>query len=225
MDMLVNPRSPIDYGNVNEEMIKDFALNAEKSGIIFLGGCVGSGKSSTTESFLQHLVKHNIFKTESTIHINTFKLKDDNYRHVASGAYDAATDLIKGSVYCRLFVVIDEINSIDSLNAAIALADAGHSVLCLVQTPYRAGLGAVLASTLAYVEADKRAEFAKKLIEHTNLFIEQPSHCSQVDWKPEYRYISCPTGFQELLVSGLNEHGLDYVYKEILDASVDYQGY
>ena len=225
MDILENARTCLDYGNVNEAVLSEFTLSAVQSGITLMGGGIGSGKSSTTESFLQRLEKTHTFKTESIIYISAFELKDDDYRHVASGISDIANDLIKRSASSSLFVVIDEINSLDALNAAIALAEAGHSVLALVRTPRRAGLGAVLASAVSYVDVSEREDVAKRLIQLTNLFIEQPSHFSQTDGQPEYRYMSCPTGLKDALINNLDEYGLDYICKDILDAAIDYKGY
>lgn len=218
MEALANNRTCQNYGNVNQDIIDIFAKKTIKSGIVLMGGGIGCGKSSTTETFLQYLEDNNIFDTESIV-----VLKPAELHEARESIIETVKDLIEDSTENRLLVVFDEIDSIDAVNAALALSEAKHRVLCLVRTPYRAGIASVLDSALGFVADHKKVSLAKRLIRHTNLLIEQPSHCSQVNYQPEYRYLEFSPATKGNLTAKLHEHGLDYIYKDIANKALSHQ--
>ena len=218
MEALANNRTCQDYGHVNQDIIDVFAKNAVKSGVILLGGGIGCGKSSTTEIFLQHVESNNIINPESIIVIKPAELHE-----ARESIIETVKDLIEDNTENRLLVVFDELDSIDAVNAALALSEYRHGVLCLVRTPHRAGIVSVLDSVLGVVADHKKVTLAKRLIRHTNLIIEQPSHCSQVDYKPEYQHLELSPATKGSLTAKLHEHGLDYIYKDIAELTLTRQ--
>ena len=209
-----------NYGNTDPDFISHFAINAVKSGVILMGSGIGRGKSRTAEALMQHLEATGAYHHNSIILVNPSELRESR-----GSVVELAKDLIQQAGDNQLFVVFDEADSIDVINAAMTLSDASHTVLCLVQTKPRAGLASVLDSALSCVNTTKKSLLAKRLIRHTAMLIEQTTYCGQITNKPEYRYISCPIGFRCLLICSLESHGFNYIYEQIINPAIDYQGY
>lgn len=210
MDVMNKRLNYSNYGNTDPNFISHFAINAVKSGVILIGSGIGRGKSSTAEALMQHLEATGAYHHDSIILVNPSELRESR-----GSAIELAKDLIQQAGDNQLFVVFDEADSIDVINAAMTLSDASHTVLCLIQTKDRTGLASVLDSALSCVNITKKTLLAKRLIRHTTMLIEQTTHCSQITNKPEYRYINCPIGFRGLLIGSLENHGFDYIYQKL----------
>lgn len=121
----------IDSLGFDENQLKDIVLSLRGSGIIFITGPTGSGKTTTMYSIISELKKHN--KNIITIE-DPVEREIDGICQVPLNNLDY-TEILKNIIRQDPDVImIGEIRDLETLTLAIRLAQTGHLVLTTIHT-------------------------------------------------------------------------------------------
>lgn len=194
------------------ELLMSGFLNIEhmmlENGITLLGSRMGYGKTSTANAMMDK-----IEKTPELAWIQIAYLHNAELRLNEISFVDRAKELMAEYKQSKLLVVIDQIDSLDSMKAAILLAKSGYSVFGLVTTGMSRSVSTVLSGAVSYLERHEASIMASQLLEQLRLTVFQSDNCPMT-----CTYIELNKNKHKELVETLNNKGMDYLLKEVIDA-------
>lgn len=205
-----------------ENVIALIARSAVSEGVTLLGGISGVGKTVTASAVLDYIKDNNMFAADRILYINTRAEKargGDIESHIKALAGKSASD--------RILVVLDEVYHRDSVDIALWLAQQGHSVLGVVQTPPTAsskpveqsGLSSIIVNAVTWVDSEDKASVVGGLLSHLNTLILQDSLAPTC-----HRVLSLTDTTKKGLLAVLSNHGLYKFYLAVDELKVKERG-
>lgn len=198
---------PSDYMDILVSSFLDKDNMVLKGGITLLGTRIGYGKTSTANSMM-----HNIETSPDLGWVQIAYLHSVEMRLSEISFVEKAKQLMSEHKASKLLVVIDSINTLDAMKAAILLGNAGYSVFGLVEVGIHRGVSTVLEGAVSHSRGYERIIAANQLLKELDLIIFQEDNCPMT-----CTYLALDKSKSGILADMLNNHGMDYMLKEVID--------